>query len=152
MIRTVGLTRRAVLPCPRYPSRNRNPDGAAGVPPVRVRRMPELLRRGAWKRSGKALAVSAAATVAASRSGFACTAALLSHGGDVVVVKSYDDYMGQGHVVVNRRGLAKTSMVVGGEKAASPSWPATGGRRALRSSTWTGSSSFTWVPGCPSAR
>lgn len=81
--------------------------------------MPAVVTSGALTGFGRTLAVSLMAIVAASRSGFACTAALLSHGGDMVVVKSYDYYMGQGHVVVNPRGLAKTSMVFGGERAAS---------------------------------
>lgn len=55
----------------------------------------------------------------AARPAAGCTTVLLSHGQDVVVAKSYDYYMGQGHVVVNPRGLRKSSMVFGDEPVAS---------------------------------
>lgn len=69
-------------------------------------------------RPGLALLVGLA-SLATARSLPACTTALLTHGEDVVVVKSYDYYMGQGLVMANPRGLAKTSMVFGGERVAS---------------------------------
>lgn len=65
------------------------------------------------------LAIGLLGGLLAPRPARACTTVLLSHGEDVVVAKSYDYYMGQGHVVVNPRGLAKSSMLFGNEPVAS---------------------------------
>lgn len=48
---------------------------------------------------------------AAPRSAAACTTFMLERGGERVVGKSYDWYMGQGLVVVNKRGVAKRAVV-----------------------------------------
>src|SRR5262245_11468805 len=48
--------------------------------------------------------------LAAPRPTAACTTFMLERGGDRVVGKSYDWYMGQGLVIVNKRGVAKTSV------------------------------------------
>ena len=45
-----------------------------------------------------------------SRSASACTTFMLERGGDRVVGKSYDWHMGQGLVLVNKRGVAKQSL------------------------------------------
>jgi hypothetical protein len=49
-------------------------------------------------------------SLAAPRPADACTAFMLERGGAPVVGKSYDWYMGQGLVVVNKRGVAKQSL------------------------------------------
>ena len=48
---------------------------------------------------------------AAPRSAAACTTFMLERGGERVVGKSYDWYMGQGLVVVNKRGVGKQAVV-----------------------------------------
>ena len=54
--------------------------------------------------------VACAAALAAPPRLSACTTVLLACGEDVVVAKSYDYYMGQGHLIVNPRGLVKRLM------------------------------------------
>jgi choloylglycine hydrolase len=49
-------------------------------------------------------------SLAAPRSAGACTAFMLERGGARVVGKSYDWYMGQGLVILNKRGVAKQSL------------------------------------------
>jgi len=58
-----------------------------------------------------ALAASIAGlAIAASRPAEACTTFMLERGGERVVGKSYDWHMGQGLVIVNKRGVAKQSL------------------------------------------
>jgi choloylglycine hydrolase len=52
------------------------------------------------------------AALAAARPASACTTFMLERGGDRVVGKSYDWYMGQGLVFVNKRGVEKQSLPV----------------------------------------
>ena len=61
-----------------------------------------------------ALLISVALMVSAAlpRPAQACTTFMLSRGGVPVVGKSYDWYMGQGLVIVNKRGVAKQSLPV----------------------------------------
>jgi hypothetical protein len=57
------------------------------------------------------LTLIAAALVAGSpRAAGACTTFMLERGGERVVGKSYDWHMGQGLVIVNKRGVAKQSL------------------------------------------
>ena len=49
---------------------------------------------------------------AAPRAAAACTTFMLERGAERVVGKSYDWYMGQGLVLVNKRGVAKRSLPV----------------------------------------
>jgi len=66
-----------------------------------------------------AFAVTALVAGAASRPAAACTTFMLERGSERVVGKSYDWYMGQGLVVVNKRGIAKQSPPVKpGDRAA----------------------------------
>ena len=59
-----------------------------------------------------AIATITAALIAgaAARPASACTTFMLERGGDRVVGKSYDWHMGQGLVLVNKRGVAKQSL------------------------------------------
>jgi len=49
-------------------------------------------------------------TLAAARPADACTTFMLERGGERVVGKSYDWHMGQGLVMINKRGVAKQSL------------------------------------------
>ena len=71
-----------------------------------------MLRPIGLRRSSLTLATITAALVAgaAARSASACTTFMLERGGDRVVGKSYDWHMGQGLVLVNKRGVAKQSL------------------------------------------
>jgi len=55
-------------------------------------------------------AVASLLQAAAPRPANACTTFMLERGGERVVGKSYDWYMGQGLVMVNKRGVAKQSL------------------------------------------
>jgi hypothetical protein len=57
-----------------------------------------------------AAALTALLSSAAPRPADACTTFMLARGGERVVGKSYDWYMGQGLVIVNKRGVAKQSL------------------------------------------
>ena len=57
-----------------------------------------------------ATALAILISAAAPRSADACTTFMLERGGERVVGKSYDWYMGQGLVIINKRGVAKQSL------------------------------------------
>ena len=57
---------------------------------------------------------------AAARPASACTTFMLERGGDRVVGKSYDWHMGQGLVLVNKRGVAKQSLPAKPDDSARP--------------------------------
>src|SRR3954467_13456593 len=58
------------------------------------------------------MACGAAAAVSAPRAAWGCTTFLLADRAERVVGKSYDWTMGQGMVLVNKRGVAKQSLVI----------------------------------------
>src|SRR5436305_12805815 len=64
------------------------------------------------RRASVAIAAAMAALLVgvAPRPASACTTFMLERGGDRVVGKSYDWYMGQGLVLINKRGTAKRSL------------------------------------------
>jgi hypothetical protein len=59
-----------------------------------------------------AFAAAALLLTSAPRPADACTTFMLERGGDRVIGKSYDWHMGQGLVIVNKRGVAKQSIPV----------------------------------------
>jgi hypothetical protein len=65
------------------------------------------------------MAVIAVLLLAVAPPADACTTFMLERGGERVVGKSYDWYMGQGLVIINKRGVAKQSLPVKpGDRAA----------------------------------
>ena len=66
-----------------------------------------MLRRAALMSAVAALAVCGVAP----RSADACTTFMLERGGERVVGKSYDWYMGQGLVIINKSGVAKRALL-----------------------------------------
>jgi choloylglycine hydrolase len=62
------------------------------------------------RRFARLIAIVGLLWAAAPRSADACTTFMLERGGERVVGKSYDWYMGQGLVIVNKRGVAKQSL------------------------------------------
>jgi choloylglycine hydrolase len=71
-----------------------------------------VLRATVLRAFGFTAALTALLAGAAARPAGACTTFMLDRGGDRVVGKSYDWYMGQGLVIVNKRGVAKYSLPV----------------------------------------
>jgi choloylglycine hydrolase len=71
------------------------------------------------RRSVTIAVIAALPLAGAARPADACTTFMLERGGERVVGKSYDWYMGQGLVILNKRGVAKRSLPVKpGDRAA----------------------------------
>lgn len=63
-----------------------------------------------FRRTAPLTLIAAVLVAGSPRSADACTTFMLERGGERVVGKSYDWHMGQGLVIVNKRGVAKQSL------------------------------------------
>src|SRR4051812_39196688 len=99
-----------------------------------------MLRAILPRRAAVVLPVAALLLAGTARPAHACTTFMLQRGGERVVGKSYDWYMGQGLVIVNKRGVAKQALpakpgdrpsvdVASRQRDLQPVWPRISGRR-----------------------